>query len=76
MFSLVKQVFIVLLSFSSSLARVRIKFLSLNDEPCMTRPTLIDLNPAGLKYYPFTRNVMEVVMSYLQKDLFQETQKT
>ena len=76
MFSLVKQVFIVLLSFSSSLARVRIKFLSLNDEPCMTRPTLIDLNPAGLKYYPFMRNVMEVVMSYLQKDLFQETQKT
>ena len=25
----------------------------LNDEPCMVRPNLIDLNPAELKYYPF-----------------------
>ena len=46
MFSL----FIVLLSFSSSLAT---KCLFLNDEPCMVRPTLIDLNPVELKYYPF-----------------------
>ena len=48
MFSLIKQVFIVLLSFSSSLARlakIRTKCLSLNDEPCMVRHTLIDLNP-------------------------------
>ena len=56
MFSLMKQVFIALLSFSSPLARVpkaRAKYLSLNDEPCMVRPTLIDLNPVELKYYPF-----------------------
>ena len=46
MFSL----FIVLLSFSSSLAT---KCLFLNDEPCMVRPTLIGLNPVDLKYYPF-----------------------
>ena len=26
----------------------------LNDEPCIVRPTLIDLNPAELKYYQFT----------------------
>ena len=39
MFSLIKQVFIVLLSFSSSLAT---KCLSLNEEPCMVRATLID----------------------------------
>ena len=45
MFSLV----IVLLSFSSSLA---IKLLFLNDEPCMVRSTLIDLNPVELKHYP------------------------
>ena len=50
--------FIVLLSFSSSLARIakvsdQTKFLSLNDEPCMVTPTLIDLNPVDLKYYPF-----------------------
>ena len=25
----------------------------LNDEPCMVRTTLIDLNPVELKYYPF-----------------------
>ena len=57
MFRLIKQAFIVLLSFSESLARVakvsnRIKCLSLNNEPCMVRPTLIDLNPLELKYYP------------------------
>ena len=44
MLSLIKQVFIVLLSFSSSLARDQTKCLFLNDEPCTVRPTLIDLN--------------------------------
>ena len=56
MFSLIKQVFVVLLSFSESLARVakvETKCLSLNDEPCMVRSTLLDLNPVELKYYPF-----------------------
>ena len=42
--------FIVLLSFSESLAT---KYVSLNDEPCMIRPTFIDLNLVELKYYPF-----------------------
>ena len=27
--------------------------LSLNDQSFMIRPTLIDLNPVELKYYPF-----------------------
>ena len=54
MFSLL----IVLLSFSISLAREakasdRTKCLFLNDEPCMVRPTLIDMNPNELKYCPF-----------------------
>ena len=49
MFS-IKQVFIVLLSFSESLAT---KCLSLTDEPCIIRPNLIDLNTVELKYYPF-----------------------
>ena len=55
MFDLIKQVFIVLLSFSSSLACVtdRTKWRSLNDEPSMVRPTLVYFNPAELKYYPF-----------------------
>ena len=41
------------LSFSSSLALQRTKYLFLNDEPCVVRPTLIDLNPVELKYFPF-----------------------
>ena len=48
--NLIKQVVIVLLSFSKSLAT---KCVSLKDEPCMVTPTLIDLNPVVLKYYPF-----------------------
>ena len=50
MFSLITQVFIVLFSFSGSLAT---KCVSLNDEPYMLRPSLIDLNPFELKYYLF-----------------------
>ena len=42
--------FIVLLSFSESLAT---KYVSLNDKACMIRPALIDLNPVKFKYYPF-----------------------
>ena len=53
MFSLNKPVFIVLLSFNEFLACKKIKCLFLNDESCMLRPTLIDLNPIKLKYYPF-----------------------
>ena len=60
MFSLIKQVFFVLLSFIVLLSlSMRRWFLwpkqcpSLNDEPCIVRPTLIDLNPVEIKYYPF-----------------------
>ena len=38
------------MSFSSSLTT---KSLLLNDEPRIARPTLIDLIPAELQYYPF-----------------------
>ena len=48
LFSLIKQVFIVLLGFSISLAT---KCMFLNDEPCMGRPTLVGLNPVEHKYY-------------------------
>ena len=50
MFSLIKQVFNLLLNLSESLAT---KCLFFSNEPCMVRPTLIDLNPVELKYYPF-----------------------
>ena len=53
MFSLIKQLFTVLLSFSSSVARDRTKCISLNDEPCIIRPTLIGLNVVELKHYQF-----------------------
>ena len=42
MFGLIIEVFIVSLSFSGSLAT---KSVSLNNEPCLIRCTLIDLNP-------------------------------
>ena len=43
----------------------------------MIRPTIIYLNPVELKYYPFLISldkVMEVVISYLQKYVFQKKQ--
>ena len=45
MLRLFKQVFILFLSFSSSLARELTKLLSLNEKQCIVRPALIDLNP-------------------------------
>ena len=42
--------FIALLSFSVSLAT---KCVSLNNDPCTIRPTLINLNSVELSYYPF-----------------------
>ena len=55
---LIKKVFIVLLSFSGSLAT---KCIALNNQTCFTRPTLIDLNSdennQGLHRYPFIVNL-------------------
>ena len=48
LFTLIKQVFIALLSFSGTLVT---KCVYLSNEPCMTRPTLIDLNPIKLNCY-------------------------
>ena len=53
MFSFIKQVFIVLLSFSSSLeelANFWTKYVSSNQNAFMVGPTLIDLNSVELKY--------------------------
>ena len=54
MFSLIKQVFMVLFVFGSSLAT---KCFSLKNEPCTVRPSLIDLDPVGLKYYQFINSL-------------------
>ena len=50
MLSLIKQVFIALLSFSRTLPT---ECVPLNDKPCTVTPTLIILNPIELKFYPF-----------------------
>ena len=71
MFGLIKQVFIVLLSFSSSFPT---KCLPLNDEPRMVRPTLIDLIAFELKYYPFLINLDKFSGSLISiKYVFQKT---
>ena len=49
MFKLTKHAFIALLSFSETLAT---KCIPLSKETCKIRPTLINLNPLELKYYP------------------------
>ena len=53
MFSIIKQVFVVLLNFITSLA-TKFVFWMMNDTWYINRPTLIDLNPVELNYYPFT----------------------
>ena len=65
LFSLIKQVFIALLSFSKSLAT---KCGSLNNEPCIVRPIHIDLNTVELKYYPFLINLDKCSGSYNSVD--------
>ena len=45
MFSLTKQVFIVLLSLSESLACDLTKCLFVVDEPCIVISTSVDMNP-------------------------------
>ena len=57
MISLIKKVFLVLLNFRKyvgCIARVsaRTKSVSLNNKPCIDRPTLFGLDPVELKYYP------------------------
>ena len=54
MFWLIKQAFMALLSFSESLAT---KCVSLDNEPCMTKSTLVDLNHIELDYYSFIMNL-------------------
>ena len=50
MFRLIKQIFIALLNFSGFLAT---KCLSLSNEQCIARTTLIDLNLIESNYYIF-----------------------
>ena len=49
----------LIIGFNSSLAHIadQNKCLSLNNESCMVRPTLIYLNPFKLRYYPCKVNL-------------------
>ena len=58
------SLFVALLSFSKYLVRGQRKCLFLNAEPCMVRPTLIDLNHVELKYYPFMLSLNKCTGSY------------
>ena len=64
--------FTVLLSFSESLAT---KCLLLNDDSCMVRPTLIDINTFELKYDQFMINLNKCTGICVQKYVFQKKQK-
>ena len=55
------SLFIVLLSFSKSLAT---KCLFLKDEPSIVKPTLTDMNPVALKYYPFLISLNKCTARY------------
>ena len=61
MLSFVKQVFIILLSFSTFYAA---KCLFLNNEPWMVRPNFIDLNSVELQYYSFMVSLDKCSGSY------------
>ena len=56
----------VLLGLSIFLARDPTKCLFLNDEPCMARPTLFDMNSVELKYYPFMISLDKCAGSFNQ----------
>lgn len=82
MFRLIKYRLIALLSFSGALA---IKCIILNNQPCMTRPTLINLNPnkhnerlVSYELWLVQIDVMEVVtllIVYQVEFMFQIKQK-
>ena len=60
MCGLIKKMFIVLLASMVSVSN-HTKFVSLNNQKCMTEPTLIDLDlneySQGLRYYQFAVNL-------------------
>ena len=52
-FRFIKSVFVAVLSFEKALTAQVIKYISLNNKPCLARRTFIDLNSDQLLYYPF-----------------------
>ena len=52
-FSFIKSVFSAFLRLGRPLVTQNVKCISLNKEPCLPRPTIIDLNLYELHYYLF-----------------------
>ena len=52
MFRFIKQVLLSVIGLLNLSASLATRCMSLNNEPCMTRLTLIALNPVKLNYYP------------------------
>ena len=68
MFGVIKKAFISSLNFSGSIVSLfkvseRVEYTSLNKQPWITRPTLINLNydkySQGLHYYPFSVKIVK-----------------
>ena len=68
MFRFIKQVFVALLSFNGSLDT---KWISLNNEPCLTRPTLVYLNfdedDHGLHHFLFIMESCNILGDLLSR---------
>ena len=64
-FKFIKQAFILLIGFTGLVA---IKFIPLNDAPCLDRPTLIDLNANELHYFLFLVNLDRCNGSFINLD--------
>ena len=62
-----------------SLSSDQANCLFLNEQPCIVRPTLVDMNLNELKYYLFIISLNKRAVScnvYLQTYVFQKKQKT
>ena len=62
-----------------SLSSDQTNCLFLNEQPCIVRPTLVDMNLNELKYYLFIISLNKHTVScnvYLQTYVFQKKQKT
>ena len=84
MFDFYKRMFIDLLSICTagsfcepltSNSKVRLKCISLNNQSCQARPTLVDIKSNDTLFYPFTVSVNKCCEScntiYILKCLFQ-----
>ena len=61
MFGFMKKIFIGLLTVGGSWASNSIKYVFLDNQPCLARPTLVDINSNESVYYPLLPVLISVV---------------